>query len=102
MDMDIWTCKNVPGYSQLEKMMATSKSVATPDMLEALKQADADGYFVKIEIKNKEVSSEMLLTKVEQKTIPASLFAIPAGYTESRNNGMIGNMMKAAQNQKQK
>ena len=90
MDMDIWTCKSVPGYSLMEKMMITSKSMVTPDMFNALKQAGADGYFVKIEIKNKDVSSEMLLTKVEQKNLAASLFAIPAGYTESKYNGVIG------------
>jgi Domain of unknown function (DUF4412) len=100
MDMDIWTCKSVAGYSLLEKMMASSKSMVTPEMFNALKQAGADGYFVKIEIKNKSISSEMLLTKVEQKNLPASLFAIPAGYTESKYNGVIGNMMKASQSQK--
>ena len=72
----------------------------TPDMFNALKRAGADGYFVKIEIKDKDISSEMLLTKVEQKNLAASLFAIPAGYTESKYNGVIGNMMKNAQNQK--
>lgn len=99
MDMDIWTCKSVPGYSLLEKMMTSSKSMVTPDMFHALKQAGADGYFVKIEIKNKNISSEMLLTKVEQKNFPASLFAIPAGYKES-GYGVMGNLMKAAQNHK--
>ncbi len=100
MDMDIWTCMSVPGYSLMEKMMTTSKSMVTPDMFNALKRAGADGYFVKIEVKNKDISSEMLLTKVEQKNLAASLFAIPAGYTESKYNGVIGNMMKNAQKQK--
>ena len=100
MDMDIWTCMSVPGYSLMEKMMTSSKSMVTPDMFKALKQAGADGYFVKIEIKGKNISSEMLLTKVEQKNLAASLFAIPAGYTESKYNGVIGNMTKNAQNQK--
>ncbi len=99
-DMDVWTCKNVPGYFIMEKMMANSKSFTTPDLLSALKQAGADGYFVKIKVKSKNVSSEMLLTKVEQKNLPASLFAIPAGYTKSENNGVTGNLMKNAQNQK--
>lgn len=99
MDMDIWTSMSVPGYSLMEKMMTTSKSMVTPEMFNALKQAGADGYFVKIEIKNKNISSETLLTKVEQKNLPASLFAIPAGYAES-GYGVMGNLMKAAQNHK--
>ncbi|MGH2566041.1 MAG: DUF4412 domain-containing protein, partial [Ginsengibacter sp.] len=99
LDMDIWTCKSVPGYSLMEKMMTSSKSMVTPDMFKALKQAGADGYFVKIGIKNKDISSEMLLTKVEQKSLSASLFAIPAGYTKS-GYGVMGNLMKSAQQHK--
>ena len=100
MPIDVWTSKSVPGYAQIEKWMSSSKSMATPDMLMALKEAGADGYFVKLLVKNKDISSEMLLTKVEQKSLPASLFTIPAGYTESKNNGVIGNLMKTAQKQK--
>jgi hypothetical protein len=100
MDMDIWTCMSVPGYALMEKMMISSKSMITPEMFKALQQAGTDGYFVKIEVKSKHVSSEMLLTKVEQKSLPASLFKIPAGYKESGNNGVIGNLMKAGQSQK--
>jgi len=99
-DMDIWTSNNVPGYSIMEKMMVSSKSMITPDMFKALQQAGGEGYFVKIEIKNKDVASEMILSKVEQNKFPSSLFAIPAGYTEATYNGVIGNMMKNAQNQK--
>lgn len=98
-DMDIWTSKNVPGYSLLEKAMSSTKSFTTPDMLHALQQAGADGYFVKLEIKNKDISSTMLLTKVEQKSLPSSLFEIPNGYTETGNNPVIGNMFQAAQKQ---
>ncbi len=100
VDMDIWTSKNVPGYSIMEKMMASSKSMITPDMFKVLKQAGADGYFVKMAIKSKDISSEMLLTKVEPKNLSASLFVIPAGYTASKDNDVLGNLMKNAQNQK--
>ncbi|MEP7252951.1 MAG: DUF4412 domain-containing protein [Ginsengibacter sp.] len=99
MDMDIWTCKSVPGYAQMEEVMTNSKSVASPGMLNALKQAGADGYFVKMVIKNKDISSETILTKVEQKNLPASLFTIPSGYSQS-SYGVMGNLLKNAQKQK--
>lgn len=99
MDIDIWTSKSVPGYSSLEKWMANTKNITTPEMMKALKQAGADGYFVKMEMKNKDITSTMLLTKADHKNLPASLFVIPADYNETYNNIMLGNMMKAAQKQ---
>ena len=100
IDMNIWACKDVPGYSIIKKMMNSSNSMLTPDMFNALKQAGADGYFVKIEIKNKDIYLEMVLTKVEEESLPDFLFAIPAGYTASKNNGMISNLINAVQNRK--
>ncbi len=99
MDIDIWTSKSVPGYTKLEQWMANTKTITTPDMMKALKRAGAEGFFIKMEMKNKDITSTMLLTKVEQKSLPASLFVIPAGYSETENNIMLGNMMKAAQKQ---
>ena len=67
--------------------------------MKALKHAGADGYFVKMEMKNKDITSTMLLTKADHRNLPASLFVRPADYNETYTNIMLGNMMKAAQKQ---
>lgn len=90
--MDVWTSSNVPGYALLKKAM-TMRNV-TPKMMQALKRAGCAGYFVKISTQGKDFSMNMELIKAEQKNLPSSLFRIPAGYTESKQN-MIGHMMGA-------
>jgi hypothetical protein len=57
--------------------------------MQALHQAGCDGYFVKIYMKGKDVTMDMVLIKAQQKNFPASMFVIPAGYTESKQNMMF-------------
>jgi hypothetical protein len=92
---DIWTSTDVPGYALYKKMM-TAQNV-TPKMMRALQQAGADGMFVKMQVQGKEYSMTMLLISAEQKTFPASLFMIPAGYSQSQYN-MIYHMMPGVKN----
>ena len=59
--------------------------------LKALRDDGADGFFVKMVTREKgkpEPTSTMELTKVEKKSVPASLFEIPPGYT--KQEGMLG------------
>ena len=88
--MDIWTSAQVPGYSNLRKMIS-SQSI-TPAMMQALDRAGCGGYFVKITSGKKDYSMTMLLTTAETKTFPAELFKIPQGYAES-NQSMMNNMI---------
>ena len=44
-----------------------------------------EGFMVKMEIKNKNASTVMQLTKVGHKDLPASMFEIPPGYTEDKS-----------------
>lgn len=94
--MEIWTSPEVPGYSELAKMM-TSQNI-TNKMLQALDQAGCSGYFVKITSQDKDYSMNTELTKVEKRTFPASLFMIPAGYARSGGNLMFSNLAQAGQN----
>ena len=82
--MDVWTSPAVPGYASLKKWMATQN--VTVKMWQALEQAGCDGYVVKLESHDKDYSMTMELTTAEKRTLPASLFKIPAGYTQSENN----------------
>ena len=95
--MDVWTSPNVPGYLSLRKMMA-SQSV-TVKMIQELDNAGCGGQIVKIQSNGKDYSMTMELTKAEKKTLPASLFMIPVGYTKSENNILISNLVQAGQKQ---
>ena len=60
-------------------------------MMKALQDAGADGFFVKMVTREKgkaEPLTTMELTKAEKKSLPASLFEVPAGYT--KQEGMMG------------
>ncbi len=84
--MDLWTSTDVPGYSFIKKIMLDQK--LKPQMLQALEKYNCNGYIVKMASDDKEHSIEMTLIKAENKTFPASLFKIPAGYKESNENMM--------------
>jgi len=84
--MDVWTSTDVPGYALLKKAM-TMQNV-TPKMMQALNQAGCGGFFVKMTSQSKDYSMNMTLIKTQEKNFPASMFTIPAGYTQSNENMM--------------
>jgi Domain of unknown function (DUF4412) len=78
--MDLWTSTSVPGYATYSKLITFQSS--TGGMLGALNKAGAGGYLVKMTAGDgKEYSMTMVLIKAQQGSFPASLFEIPAGYT---------------------
>jgi hypothetical protein len=93
--MDIWTSADVPGYTMLKNWMSTQN--VTPKMMQALDQAGCGGFMVKMANQTKDLNYSMDLIKAEKNSFPASMFSIPPGYTESKYNLMMMNMMQAAQ-----
>jgi hypothetical protein len=84
--MDIWTSTDVPGYALYKKMLLTANM--KPQMLQALEKAGCGGFLVKTESQNKDYSMIMVLIKAGEKNFPASLFEIPSGYAESKQNSI--------------
>ncbi|HVU54787.1 MAG TPA: DUF4412 domain-containing protein [Puia sp.] len=91
--MDIWTSTSVPGYSIYKKLLNVNK--VTPGMVAALDKADCNGFFVKVLTSGKDYSMTMELVRAQEKNLSASLFRIPAGYTES-DEGLLGSMLSGA------
>ena len=54
----------------------------TVKMLQLLQQAGCDGFVVKVSGESQQMSFQMVLMTAERKNFPASIFVIPAGYTE--------------------
>jgi Domain of unknown function (DUF4412) len=81
--MDLWTSTSVPGYSIYSKLVTFQSS--TGGMLGALNKAGAGGFLVKLTAGDKDYTMTMELIKAQQGSWPASLFEIPAGYS---NDGM--------------
>lgn len=95
---DIWTSVDVPGYDFFKK--AILQQNVTPAMMKALNDAGCGGFFVKMTSNDSDgYSMTMQLTKAEKQSFSSSMFKIPAGYTESKDNLMFGNMMQAARKQ---
>ena len=90
---DIWTSTSVPGYALYKRLVGVSG--IKPQMMQALDQAGAGGFFVKMTTTGKEYSMTMMLIHAEEKNNSASLFEIPAGYTKTDEN-MMQHMMSAA------
>jgi hypothetical protein len=90
---DIWTSTSVPGYALYKRLVGVSG--IKPQMMQALDQAGAGGFFVKMTSASKDYSMTMMLIHAEEKNNAASLFEIPAGYTKTDEN-MMQHMMSAA------
>ncbi len=92
-EMEIWTTKDILGlnYEAMRGLMRRDPSRDDGTFVKALRDAGADGFFVKMITREKgkpEPTSTMELTKAEKKSVPGSLFEIPPGYT--KQEGMMG------------
>ncbi len=91
-EMEWWTSKDISGlnYESMRGLMRRG-SQNDEGMMKALRDAGADGFVVKMVTREKGSPTPvatMELTKVEKKSLPASMFEIPAGYT--KQEGMMG------------
>ena len=97
---EIWTSTSVPGYALYKRL--TTVSGIKPQMMQALDQAGANGFIVKITTAGKDNVMTMLLIHAEEKSNPASLFEIPPGYTKTDENMMQHMMAQAMASQASK
>src|SRR5664280_1636285 len=90
------TSKDLLGLSY-ESMKGLMRRGAQDEgsMMKALKDARAEGFFVKMVTREKgktEPLTTMELTKAEKKSLPASMFEVPTGY--AKQEGMMGAAME--------
>jgi len=88
--VDIWKSSEVPMQSDVKDLMnqfesRTGNFMYSKEVWDQLKQMGCVGFMVKTEIRNKDASTEMQLTKVEHRNLPASMFEIPAEYKEVKD-----------------
>jgi hypothetical protein len=91
-EQELWTSKDIAGLNY-ESMRGLFRRGNAGDegMMKALRDAEVDGFVVKMitrEKGNPVPVATMELTKVEKRSLPASLFQIPADYT--KKEGMMG------------
>jgi hypothetical protein len=82
---DLWTSTAVPGYSLYHNL---SDQTVNYGMMQALEKAGAAGMMVKMTASGKDYSMSYELTDAQSGSYPASLFMIPAGYTNNHKNIM--------------
>jgi hypothetical protein len=82
---DLWTSTAVPGYTLYRNL---SDQTVNYGMMQALEKAGAAGMMVKMAASGKDYSYSYDLTDARSGSYPASLFMIPAGYTNNHKNMM--------------
>jgi hypothetical protein len=96
MTTEMWTAKDLMDYATFTKMQARpGKRGGEEGLVKALKEAGADGLPLKsISTTPDGTKVTMDVVKVDRKSLPASTFAIPSGYTKSEGGmmGMMGGM----------
>jgi hypothetical protein len=80
--MDVWTTRDLPGYGNLMKLTKTLGSMGSENLYRQLEASGAGGMMVKMKPATGN-GMAMELTKAERRNNPASLFAVPVGYTKS-------------------
>ena len=100
MTSELWTAKDVLDYATFSKLQARrGKAAGEEAMLKALKDAGVDGMPLKsITTMGEGMKVTMEVVKVDKKSLPASTFAIPEGYTKSEGglDGHDGRHVRAA------
>ena len=96
MTTEMWAAKDLLDYATFSKMQVRQgKGAGEEAMVKALKDAGADGLPLKYIMTTGDGSKvTMEVVKVDKKSLPASTFEIPAGYTKSEGGimGMMGGM----------
>lgn len=93
-EQEWWTTRDIAGlsYDSMRGLMRRGNQ-GDEGILKALRDAGVEGFVVKMvtrEKGNPTPVSTMELTKAEKRSLPASLFEIPAGY--KKQEGMMGAM----------
>ena len=87
--VDLWRSNNVPMQASVKELFDkfNSKGMAmySADVATQLKQMGCEGFMTKMEIHSKRSSTTEILVKAESRDLPASMFQIPAGYTEAKS-----------------
>ncbi len=82
---ELWTSTAVPGYSLYHNL---SDQTVTYGIMQALEKAGAAGMLVKMAASGKDYSMTYELIEAKSGSYPASLFMIPAGYTQTNKTIM--------------
>lgn len=80
--VDMWLTKD-KGLAEAMSAMAADPKMANP-FLKDLKAKNLDGYPVKMVMNDGQNTMIIETTKIEAKTLDATLFAVPAGYTKAQ------------------
>jgi hypothetical protein len=96
MTTELWTAKDFLDYATFSRLQAQrGKAAGQEALVKALKEAGADGMPLKSVTKTGDGTKiTMEVVKAEKKSLPASTFEIPAGYTKSEGGlmGMMGGL----------
>ena len=96
MSIEMWSARDLLDYATFSKLQARrGKGAGEEAMIKALKDADADGMPLKsIATTPDGMKLTMEVVKVDKKSLPASTFEIPTGYTKSEGGmmDMMGGM----------
>ena len=79
---DMWTTKDIAGYEAMEVLTKGIDMFGSKDVFAQLKSKGADGIMVKTVLNMGGSSMVNELVKVEKRSNPASLFALPASYSK--------------------
>ncbi|HVZ96200.1 MAG TPA: DUF4412 domain-containing protein [Chitinophagaceae bacterium] len=87
--IDIWKSNDVPMLASVKELFdrfeaKTGNAMYSTDVVNQLKQMGCVGFMTKIEIHSKRSSTTEVLVKVEHRDLSASMFQVPAGYTETK------------------
>jgi hypothetical protein len=92
-ETDVWTNKTIMDQERVMSAFG-GRAPADEGMLRALKDAGADGFFVKLVHKSKDGGQDtsVELVKAEKKALPDSTFEIPSGYTKQEGPAGMGQL----------
>ncbi len=90
-ETELWTTREIMDFDSFAKAMGP-RSAIKASFEKSLKDAGADGFAVKMIQRSGKETVVTELEKLDKKSLPASMFQIPAGYKEEEGFGGAGAM----------
>ncbi len=84
--LELWVTRDLGNFSTFRILQTQNPRLSNTQLAKTLSTAGIEGFPVKLVQHNSNGPYIMQLTRISEKTVPASLFSIPAGYQKMTNN----------------
>ena len=90
---EIWTTTDLPGYEDISALYRNMQKMGSSGLWEALQEADAAGFMVKLKVIVEGGASVMEMVRIENTSVSQAMLQVPDGY-KKKEGGWVNSYLK--------